>query len=85
MTTEQDAMLRYTKESCLFGYDTDFTWDDIARQLESPDWSPSGPWQTKWQDFIPDDLRAVWGALPIEALTMARIFAEEAESRSMPY
>jgi len=80
MTKEQELLLAYANKK--FGVaGQDMTWDTVASVLATPDWSPSGPWQFKWEEFLPDDLPPIWNDLPLEARIMARIVAEETMDR----
>lgn len=61
------------------------TWEAIVEQLAHPDWSKSGPWEFKWEEYLPFGLPEVWNDLPVEAKIMARIMAEEIISLLMMY
>ena len=53
-------------------FEPPYTWESLAEQVASPEWSPPYNWTVSWERYVPINVQKAWEAIPLEAKVTAQ-------------
>ncbi len=83
MTDLQTKLVKCANDIGQFEGPEDLTWDELADSLTSPDFEERfDGLYAPWHGLLPEELRALWQELPMEARVVAYCFGAGADAQS---